>query len=290
MTEASQQPELVALAAALRPVAERLGARLDAPAGPAKREADRLGFLRRHLHLLGDEGGERLPDEVNALGVLLVGGDADTGAIQRSVGRVERCLENVLEGYAEAQQADFAGEYTRGLELLLEIYRDFFRQAQGWLADILEVCTDPKGAAAKRGLPTTGEVEIPLALKLSAPPALATFNAWLREQKPPESGEHEVTVQLTVTEVPSSPSPEPSLKGEIQRRERQARDAAEQQAKEDSEQLVGIVGLIVFLFAVGALIYVNGWGFIIGVGIILFLWWLGRGLLRMLTDLLGGGR
>ena len=210
--EAGKQPELAALAAGLGPVAKRIRDRRQVGASAVAREDDPKGFLERHLQLLGDEGSQRLRAEVKALGALLAGGDADLAAIHRGVGRVERCLEDLLEGFAEAQRADFGGEYLRGLELLLDGYRHCFAQLQHWLDELVDICADPAGAAAGRGLPSSGRVEIPLALVLATPHALKELAVWLAERRQPWAQafaeEREINVSLRVVEDPDPPARE----------------------------------------------------------------------------------
>ena len=213
MTDASNQssPNLAVLGEAFRPIAAKINVGMNAaPASRTETESDTWEFLHGHLHSLSEDGGERLGNEVNALGSLLASGGADDAAIYRCAGRFERCLDDLLQGYADLQQANLDEQYARGKELLLETYRHFFGEVQGWLDDLVEACTDPKGAAEKRGLPTSGHVEISLDLKLTAPPALEQFREWVAEQQRQHEAEVKLNLKIEIDEdqPPSQPPKE----------------------------------------------------------------------------------
>jgi hypothetical protein len=60
--------------------------------------------------------------------------------------------------------------------LLAGAYRHPLNEVRDWLVELMAAIDDPFTALQRRGLPTTGQIEIPITLKLTQAPQLAGEN------------------------------------------------------------------------------------------------------------------
>lgn len=176
------QAYLQSLGEALIPVAEKMKAGVSLPASRELPSGDILKFARRHIQRMGDDSGQ-LQDEVNGLGASVVAG-AEIASLHRHIGRLERCIENLLEAREEVSCWDADIEDERGRFLLLLIYDHLLGEVASWLDEVIEACTDLEGVLKRRGLVDAATSDAPptltFSLQLTAPPEVRELTEWCR--------------------------------------------------------------------------------------------------------------
>ena len=137
---------------------------------------------QRALGQLGDSV-ERLCDETNRVLDEVVGtADLPESKVHRAVGRFEMVLDELLDGYSELRELRPYRSHKRGHELLLVIYRYTLTRIQGWLLEVVEALADPMAALKKKGLPTSGEVQLNLSLNFTTPKENDELLDWIEQQ------------------------------------------------------------------------------------------------------------
>lgn len=125
----------------------------------------------------------RLNGQVNALmSDVVAKEDASDADVYRAVGRFEAFLDDLLSEYQGLKRLHAYGADIEGRDLLAGAYRHTLAQIQGWLQDLVDTLADPQAALRRKGLPTTGPVEIPLTLHLTGAPELVALGHWGERQ------------------------------------------------------------------------------------------------------------
>lgn len=125
----------------------------------------------------------RLNGQVNALmSDVVAKEDASDADVYRAVGRFEAFLGDLLSEYQGLKRLNAHGADIEGRDLLAGAYRHTLVQIQGWLQDLVDTLADPQTALRRKGLPTTGPVEIPLTLHLTGAPELVALGHWGERQ------------------------------------------------------------------------------------------------------------
>lgn len=183
MSEESILPRhLITLRDALQPLLRRLRdceapeAIRPMPIGafhPASSVAYRLPLLESAL--------QQLTAYINGpLARLVAAREASTTEVYRVAGGLESAVDPLLHGRADAHT--LAHRHASGGDSLVEVYDHFLGELRDWLSAIDEVLRKPVAALRRRGLPTTGQVTLPLMLEFSTPPALHELRRAEREQ------------------------------------------------------------------------------------------------------------
>lgn len=113
-------------------------------------------------------------------GVVVQRSDASEVEILSAVRNFEHELHSLLSAYQSVRALDVHGEEVHARQLLEEIYLHLFNQLGAWLDELVAVLSDPAGTLKKRGLPTSGHVNVPINLTLTSAPQLAKLVAWCR--------------------------------------------------------------------------------------------------------------
>ena len=174
-------PHVTLLGEALRPLPAQIDAALHTPTPPKEPEISFVTAAQVGLARL-DEGVERMASEVNALGHIVTAADAPAADVHRAAGRIEAVLEDQLRLHAALYHLRREPAYAHGQELLLAAYRNTLIQIRDWLQEIVDTLADPMAALERRGLPTSGNVELQLSLELTAPKELGQFREWVAQQ------------------------------------------------------------------------------------------------------------
>lgn len=125
----------------------------------------------------------RLNGQVNALmSDVVEKDDASDADVYRAVGRFEAFLDDLLSEYQGLKRLNAYGADIEGRDLLAGAYRHTLGEIQGWLQDLVETLADPKAVLRRKGLPTSGPVEIPLTLHLTGAPEMAALGRWGERQ------------------------------------------------------------------------------------------------------------
>ena len=178
--EALLPQHVTLLGEALRPLPAQIDAALRTPTPPEEPETSFVTAAQLGLARL-DEAVQRMVSEVNALGRIVTAAEAPAAEVHRAAGRVEAVLEDQLRLHAALYHLSAEPAYARGQELLLATYRGTLIQIRDWLQEIVETLADPMAALEKRGLPTSGNVELRLSLELTAPKELGQFRDWVAQ-------------------------------------------------------------------------------------------------------------
>lgn len=125
----------------------------------------------------------RLNGQVNALMSDVVSKeDASDADVYRAVGRFDGFLDDLLSEYQGLMRLNAYGADIEGRDLLVGAYRHTLVEIRDWLQDLVDTLADPQAALRRKGLPTTGPVEIPLTLHLTGAPELAALGRWGERQ------------------------------------------------------------------------------------------------------------
>ena len=87
---------------------------------------------------------------------------------------------NSVASYDEVRRASPKLADIEGCSLLIELYRDTLFQIKGWLDDIADILNHPITELERRGLPTKGEVNIPINLR--PPEELEMLKRWVNQR------------------------------------------------------------------------------------------------------------
>ena len=190
-------PRVIALGEALRPISLKLHTQMGTPTRRTLAVYDLVGSIWSHLDGLGSTVGE-LETKVRALG-RLVSGEGSDADIYRTAGGLEVYIDNLLESCAEVRQWRLGASDAPARDLLAGIYLHVLAEIRDWIDEMLEVIADPVAALERRGLPTSGHVELQLDLILTEAPQLAELRRW---------AERNITVDHV---LPSAPAGKPGL-------------------------------------------------------------------------------
>lgn len=187
-------PRITCLGEAMRPVLDALVLAIKAPVRPTTPVNDMvndvlLPHFDRFRSLLNHLGAR-----VNALmGDVIAREDASDAEVCRAVGRFVAFLDELVAGYQELQGLDARAENREARDLMVGVYRHALMDMRDCLADLVATLADPIAALTRRGLPTTGQVELPLTLTMTTAPEMAKLMAWAERQsarimavRPPE--------------------------------------------------------------------------------------------------------
>lgn len=166
--------------AAIKPVRQHLYGGLGQTVLPVVEAPD---FLQRIAGLLNPlelfvQNIDRIINK--KLGVVVQRSDASEVEILSAVRDFEHELHSVLSAYQSVRALKVYVEDVYARQLLEEIYLHLFNQLCAWLDELVEVLSDPAGTLKKRGLPTSGHVNVPINLTLMPAPQLVKLVAWCR--------------------------------------------------------------------------------------------------------------
>jgi len=114
---------------------------------------------------------------------------ASDSAVQTAVNRFDAALVDMAQDYRSIGGLALKGEDLAGRDLLAGIYRHTLQEVARWLADLTAAIADPLAALVRLGLPTTGDITLPLTLKMTPAPQTAALVRWGRSRTaylPPE--------------------------------------------------------------------------------------------------------
>lgn len=173
---------LTILGEAMRPVWQKLDAELDITPWSNTPVIDIAATVRHELAQL-ETALHRLTDRINDLmGEVVSNEAASDSEVYRAVGRFEAPLRDVLASYHGVQGLAAYGADAEARDLLACVYRHSLIEIRDWLGELVETLADPMAAVHRRGLPTSGYVELPLTLELTAAPELAGLSGWAEKQ------------------------------------------------------------------------------------------------------------
>lgn len=203
-------PHIVLLGEALRPVLRKVEAELIKTKRPSGRgEMVFVGdyfqitlpafgrsatFLGAAQHAFGhlDDALGRLDDEMKRLfGGVANAADVPDARVHDAVARFEAVVDDLLERYAELRQARSRPAHAQGHELLVAAFREILTQIQVWLREVVDATEDPMEVLKRKGLPTSGSVELVLDFTpeqnthfAAAVKKLAEFQKWAAAKEP----------------------------------------------------------------------------------------------------------
>ena len=167
------------LGEAMRPLWRKIETQLGLHVLPATAVYGMTEIVSGHLDEL-QALAHRLSDRINSLMSDVVENESATdGDVYRAVGRFEAFVEDLLAGYREVRALNAYGRDADARDLLAGVYRHTLVEIRDWLEDLVETLADPMAVVRRRGLPTTGYVELPLTLTLTAAPELAALSRWI---------------------------------------------------------------------------------------------------------------
>ena len=170
------------LGEAMHPLERKISGQLGMPVLPVTEVYGVNEIVSNHLAALQDII-NRLPERLDALMTDVVDNEeASDAEVYRAVGRFEASVDDLLAGYVGALSLRAFGTDAEARDLLAGVYRHTLVEIQDWIEELADVLADPLTALTKRGLPTSGDVELPLSLTLTAAPQLAALSRWFEHQ------------------------------------------------------------------------------------------------------------
>jgi hypothetical protein len=165
-------PRMIWLGQALQPLVVRLDTLMQQPPPPSPGIYS-FGDLATHLGHMANVAA-RAQQRVETLSRAVLENDTvNENAVHRAVDRFEAQLNEWQDVYAAIQGLVLPDASNTIRNLLAGALLHTLREVRAWLADLVELLLDIDSAIRKRGLPTSGHVEITLALILTAAPQLA---------------------------------------------------------------------------------------------------------------------
>jgi hypothetical protein len=176
--EITLPPRLECLGDAMAPLLEKLNVALAEKSLSMVPVNSIVDVIKSGLSDLG-RSVHRLTDQVNALMTDVAAKEnASDKDVYRAVGRFECVMDDLIKDYREICGQYAYGNDEEACDLLAETYRHSMREIQEWLQDLVNTLTDPIAALRRRGMPTSGAIEIPLTLTLTSAPELARLQRW----------------------------------------------------------------------------------------------------------------
>lgn len=181
---------------ALRPLLSKLKERADAPAVGEAAEPVTVEFLSQRLREL-DRAIARLEAAVEAMMADVIAKEgADDTDVYRAVARLESRVDDFVDDCADLR-CRTEGDFLEGARLLANVYDGLLGRIENWLEDLVESIVDPLAAVERKGLPTSGYVELPLKLNIDAPQRIAELQDWVdRELRRRDTGQVEGAVAI----------------------------------------------------------------------------------------------
>ncbi|TXT22775.1 MAG: hypothetical protein FD134_2396 [Gallionellaceae bacterium] len=168
---------------AVRPVRSRLYGALEQRVARGVEPLDFPGCLYDLFGVL-ERFAQNLDCIVNdRIGKVVQRNDVSKDEILGAVRDFERELDSLLSAYQSVRALKVCGDDALARGLMEEVYLHLLHQIRGWLDELVEVLSDPLGSIKKRGLPTSGYVEIPINLTLTPAPQFAKLAAWANAQR-----------------------------------------------------------------------------------------------------------
>ena len=169
---------LVCLGEAMAPVLGKLDAALSEQSQPTVPVGSIVDVIKEGLSALGGSM-PRLSDQVNGLMTDVAANEsASDRDVYRAVGRFEGVLDEIISNYRKVCRHSAYGSDEEACELLAGTYRHSMREILNWLKDLVDTLSVPIAVLNRKGLPTTGSIEIPLTLTLTSAPELAGLQRW----------------------------------------------------------------------------------------------------------------
>ena len=179
-TNVTLLPGVADLGEALRPLLLELQTRMVVSVRRDLSVSDVAGEVADHLDEMEDTVSD-LAAKVDSLGELLSREGPITG-IHRAAGGLEVYLDTLLTRYSEVRRWRAGASDQHARRLLAGAYRHLLTEIRDWMDELIETIDDPLAAVRRRGLPTSGSVEIPLTLTLTEAPQLAELHDWLESE------------------------------------------------------------------------------------------------------------
>jgi hypothetical protein len=107
---------------------------------------------------------------------------ASDSDVQIAVNRFNAAMVDMAQDYRSIGGLAVTGEDLAGRDLLAGIYRHTLQEVARWLADLTSAIADPLAALVRLGLPTTGDITLPLTLKMTPAPQTAALVRWGRSR------------------------------------------------------------------------------------------------------------
>jgi hypothetical protein len=171
-------PRLTLLGEAMRPVWLKTRAEIDKPIRPIALVVEMSDILSHHFDSLQTLI-HRLEERINRFMSDVVSNEAASDAdVYRSVGRFEALLDDLTSDYQDVRALNALGADVEARDMLAGVYRHTLVEMRDWMQELVETLADPLSALQRRGLPTSGHVELPLTL--TSAPQLAGLLQWAK--------------------------------------------------------------------------------------------------------------
>lgn len=193
---------MATLAEALLPLLDRIGDALNdrRKAQPAEAGEDVGNTLRHYLdkHIAASNAVARA---VAALNRDALEAEAPAAAsIHRAAGRLDAAVDGWIDGLRAMREWDPGSAGGRLPALMAQAFEQPLIETGAWLRNIIDALDDPSGVVERRGLAGEDEVELNLALELTAPESVAEIVSELKrlQGESQVSGTFDGSVDVTI--------------------------------------------------------------------------------------------
>ena len=173
---------MTTLGEALVPLERNLRSSLDASVATTAPVGSMIEIAKEHFDKLQSVV-HRLSDRVDGLmSDIISKDDASDSDVYRAVGRFESVLDELQSGYRDVRRLAARGDDIEARDLLAGVYRHALKEIHVWIMDVISVMADPAAALRARGLPTSGNIELPLTLTMTSAPQLQGLKTWIQRK------------------------------------------------------------------------------------------------------------
>lgn len=135
---------------------------------------EQLDLVNKQIQTLG----KHLNGDMNSI---VTHSNMNREKMQITINKLDANLSNLLSLYQDVIRHQVPLDCAEGQRLLRGTIRHFLTQAENWLDDIVNTLEDPVAACRKRGLPTSGRVELNLCLDFSPDVHLNDLQKWVEQ-------------------------------------------------------------------------------------------------------------
>lgn len=174
------------LAEALRPVGRTIAMRINRRCFPSRHEVRVVAVVAHHLGALQTlirRWGGCVDDLMRDV---LSNPVATAADIDRIANQLAACIDELCSGYARAYALGLSGRDAAVRYQLAGVYRHTLREIQVWIEQLIRTLSNPRAELRRRGLPTSGNIDVQVPLTLTAAPELTDLFRWIAER----GGEH----------------------------------------------------------------------------------------------------
>ncbi|THF61658.1 hypothetical protein [Pseudothauera rhizosphaerae] len=174
---------VVLLGQALRPLRAALARHLETSVAQTGFDADFAATARHSLDAIDLDVRRICAAALEPMGRLAALDRCGDAEILGAAQDFQAVLLPLMNGHTRIAALRVPGEDAHAHGLLLDTYRHHLRNVLCWLEELTDSIADPVGALRRRGLPTTGRVELRVRLTSTLAPQRIELGVWIAQRE-----------------------------------------------------------------------------------------------------------